>query len=170
MNRLYYQLMSSPVGQFLVAGTDQALHFTGFEGGRQQAWPRDTWINDSAPLRFALDQFESYFDREPVVFDMPLVIQGTPFQNKVWHALQQIEYGQTASYGEVARMIGRPTASRAVGAANGANPLPVVVPCHRVIGADAGLTGFGGGLAAKRVLLELEGISVAPEQQPLFPF
>lgn len=97
-----------------------------------------------------------YFDRRRTVFDLPLKPRGTEFQLRVWKALEQIPYGETRSYSEIARAIGSPDAVRAVGAANGRNPLPIVLPCHRVIGANGGLTGFGGGLPLKKLLLELE--------------
>ncbi|MDY7091973.1 MAG: methylated-DNA--[protein]-cysteine S-methyltransferase [Acidobacteriota bacterium] len=109
----------------------------------------------TAPLR---DQLEEYFNRRRRRFELRLSPSGTPFQQAVWQQVAAIPYGETRSYGEIARAMGRPKASRAVGAANGANPLPIVVPCHRVIGTDGSLTGFGGGLDAKVLLLELEGI------------
>ncbi|MBK9168153.1 MAG: methylated-DNA--[protein]-cysteine S-methyltransferase [Bryobacterales bacterium] len=104
----------------------------------------------------ALRQLHAYFAGELHEFDLPLAPEGTPFQRRVWEALRAIPYGETRSYGDIAKAIGAPKASRAVGAANGRNPIPVVVPCHRVIGADGSLTGFGGGLAIKRTLLDLE--------------
>lgn len=103
-------------------------------------------------------QLAEYFARERTDFDLELRPAGTPFELEVWEALRRIPYGETRSYGELARALGRPNASRAVGRANGANPIPIVVPCHRVIGADGSLTGFGGGLQAKTTLLELEGL------------
>ena len=107
-------------------------------------------------LRETVRQLEGYFARELQEFDLPLVLRGTPFQIRVWRALQQIPYGQTRSYAEQARTIGAPDAVRAVGSANGRNPIPIVVPCHRVIGSNGKLTGFGGGLPLKRWLLDLE--------------
>ena len=109
-------------------------------------------------------QLTEYFDRDRTEFALDLAPQGSPFQLEVWRALQGIPFGATTSYGEIAQRIGRPKASRAVGAANGANPIPIVVPCHRVIGADGSLTGFGGGLKAKTTLLELEGLTVSGNQ------
>lgn len=109
----------------------------------------------TAPVRHQLGE---YFARQREVFDLRLAPQGTAFELAVWERLRAIPYGQTRSYGELARALGRPDAARAVGRANGANPIPIVVPCHRVIGADGSLTGFGGGLAAKQTLLELEGL------------
>jgi methylated-DNA-[protein]-cysteine S-methyltransferase len=101
-------------------------------------------------------QLDEYFNRERTAFDLPLHPRGTDFQLRVWKALEEIPYGETRSYSEIARSIGSPDAVRAVGAANGRNPLPIVVPCHRVIGANGSLTGFGGGLPLKKLLLELE--------------
>lgn len=105
----------------------------------------------------AARQLDAYFAREREVFDLPLQAKGTPFQQEVWAALQSIAYGQTITYGELAARVGNPNASRAVGLANGRNPLSIVVPCHRVIGAGGKLTGYGGGLERKQALLELEG-------------
>lgn len=99
---------------------------------------------------------DAYFDRQRVTFDLPLAPAGTPFQRSVWDALRAIPYGETVSYGEIARRVGRPAAVRAVGAANGSNPIPILIPCHRVIGANGTLTGYGGGLDRKRKLLALE--------------
>ena len=108
-------------------------------------------------LAGAVRQLAEYFDGQRTTFDLPLDPLGTEFQLKVWRALRDIPYGRTASYGQIARAIGAPAASRAVGAANGRNPIPIVVPCHRVIGANGTLTGFGGGLENKAILLALEG-------------
>jgi methylated-DNA-[protein]-cysteine S-methyltransferase len=113
-------------------------------------------LRDGAALAESRRQFKAYFDGELTVFDLRLAPRGTPFQLQVWDALCGIGYGETVSYAEIARRIRRPNAVRAVGAANGANPLAIVVPCHRVIGADGSLTGYGGGLPAKRFLLDLE--------------
>jgi len=101
-------------------------------------------------------QLEEYFAGERTIFDIPLAPEGAPFEREVWRALEEIPYGETVSYGEIARRVGQPTAARAVGTANGRNPIAVIVPCHRVIGADGSLTGYGGGLERKRLLLELE--------------
>jgi len=165
---IYYHLLASPVGPFLVAGSEQALHYTGFEQGQQQRYCRDTWIRDAAPLRYAIEPLEAYFDGQVLEFDIPLALAGTAFQRSAWAALQTIPYGQTASYGDIARKIGHPGASRAVGPANHANPIPIIVPCHRVIGTDGSLTGFGGGLAAKTTLLQLESAQVCGGQPSLF--
>lgn len=115
------------------------------------------FVEDAAPLRPALDQLAAYFAGERRAFDLALDPQGTPFQRAVWAAVAAIPYGETRTYGEIAWEIGRPAATRAVGAANGANPLPPIVPCHRLVGADGTLTGYGGGLPMKQALLVLEG-------------
>lgn len=151
-----------------MAGTDQALHYTGFEQGRQQKLRQSHWINDAAPLAYAIKPLQSYFSGEAVEFDVPLALDGTPFQLSVWAALQTISYGHTVSYGDIARMIGQPGASRAVGMANNKNPIPIIVPCHRVIGTDGSLTGFGGGLPAKTTLLQMESANTKGGQQSLF--
>jgi methylated-DNA-[protein]-cysteine S-methyltransferase len=122
-------------------------------------------VEDAGPFREVVRQLKAYFDGQLKAFDLPLAPQGTEFQRQVWRALQTIPYGRTKSYGEIARRLGRPEASRAVGAANGQNPIPVIIPCHRVIGADGSLTGFGGGLPIKRKLLALEGALPAGETQ-----
>jgi methylated-DNA-[protein]-cysteine S-methyltransferase len=133
---------------------------------------RDATANDCHPILVeTANQLREYFDGKRQTFDVPLDPQGTDFQKTVWLALREIPFGQTASYGQIARRIGMPTASRAVGAANGRNPIPIIVPCHRVIGANGSLTGFGGGLANKSLLLSLEGVTIAQEaEQPVLAF
>ncbi len=118
--------------------------------------PEPDWIYNEQPLAEARRQLDEYFGGDRKQFDLPLRLEGTEFQVSVLEALQEIPYGETASYGEIARRIGRPKAVRAVGAANGRNPIPIVVPCHRVIGSTGDLTGFGGGLDTKEALLRLE--------------
>jgi O-6-methylguanine DNA methyltransferase len=110
-------------------------------------------------------QLTEYLEGRRRVFEMDLDLRGTEFQREVWRAVAAVPYGQTASYGEIAHVIGRPRASRAVGAANGANPVPIVIPCHRILGADGSLTGYGGGLPTKRRLLALEGLMPSPAVQ-----
>jgi len=111
---------------------------------------------DPTPFPAVIDQLAAYLAGERTAFDLPLAPVGTPFQLAVWGALRQIPYGETVSYGEIARQIGRPGASRAVGLANGANPIAIIVPCHRVVGSNGSLTGYGGGIERKRFLLDLE--------------
>jgi methylated-DNA-[protein]-cysteine S-methyltransferase len=114
------------------------------------------WRHDAVPLTETIRQLQAYFAGELENFNLPLAPEGTPFQKEVWQRLCDISYGQTISYGELARRIGNPKASRAVGLANGSNPIPIVIPCHRVIGSNGKLTGYGGGLPIKEKLLALE--------------
>jgi len=158
---LAYAYVDSPVGPLLVAGDDRELHRIAFPSERRAQTPQRDWQRDDAPFAAVRDQLRAYFAGALTRFDLPLRFSGTPFQNAVWQALREIPYGETISYRTLAERIGRPTACRAVGAANGANPLPIVIPCHRVIGADGSLTGFGGGIETKRALLELERTHVA---------
>ena len=163
--------MDSPVGPLLLAGDGDGLHLISFPTGSRKQEPRAGWQADAAPFGQTMDQLASYFAGERRDFDLPLAPRGTEFQLAVWRALRRIPYGVTVSYGALAQAIGRPKASRAVGAANGANPLPIVVPCHRVIGSSGKLTGFGGGLATKAHLLALEQRhAAAPDGQSRFGF
>lgn len=150
--------ISSPVGPLLLGADDDFLCLIWFSTPRHPL-PRSVALEsgDNAVLRETGAQLEAYFTGSLRSFDLPLRPVGTAFQREVWSTLAQIPYGQTWSYGDVARRIGKPQAVRAVGAANGRNPIPIVVPCHRVIGADGSLTGFGGGLPTKQFLLALEG-------------
>lgn len=154
----YYTHMDSPVGPLLLAASDAGVHAIEFHRPRR-ALPRGhDWREGShALLDAAHRQLLEYFARRRTTFDLPLAPEGTDFQRHVWRTLATIPYGRTISYAELASRVGRPRASRAVGGANGRNPLPIVLPCHRVIGANGSLTGFGGGLPTKRYLLELEG-------------
>ena len=148
----------SPVGPLLLGADDEFLRLIWFSTPRHPL-PRSAKLarGDNAVLRETGAQLEAYFSGALKTFDLPLRPVGTAFQREVWSTLARIPYGQTWSYGDVARRIGKPQAVRAVGAANGRNPIPIVLPCHRVIGADGSLTGFGGGLPAKQFLLALEG-------------
>ena len=153
---MYYTHMASPIGRLLLAGDADGLKLIRFPEESRLRGPAPDWRADKGPFDAALDQLGAYFSGARTEFELTLAPQGTPFQRAVWDALCAIPYGETRSYGEIAGAIGRPTASRAVGAANGSNPLPIVVPCHRVIGATGKLTGFGGGLETKAALLALE--------------
>ena len=146
----------SPVGPLLLAGTAAVLTRVHFQAGPHRLRPSPAWRHDAAPFAPALAQLGEYFRGARREFDLPLAPEGTPFQLVVWQALRAVPYGETLSYGELAQRVGLAGGARAVGLANGANPLPIVVPCHRVIGADGSLTGFGGGLDIKRALLALE--------------
>jgi len=153
---MYYCYLDTPIGQLLLAGDGESLRLIAFPDGPMRKSPEPGWNLAEAPFSEARRQLDEYFRGERQSFDLPLRPDGTVFQLSVLEALREIPYGATASYGEVAKKIGRPGAARAVGAANGRNPLPIVIPCHRVIGSDGGLTGFGGGLATKKALLVLE--------------
>jgi methylated-DNA-[protein]-cysteine S-methyltransferase len=147
----------TPIGPLLLAGSCGALTVVHFQSAPRPWRPPGEWLHQEQPFRSAITQLREYFAGTRRRFELALAPRGTPFQLAVWQALRAIPYGQTVSYGEIARGLGRPEAARAVGLANGANPLPIIVPCHRVIGADGSLTGFGGGLPIKRALLHLEG-------------
>ena len=152
----YYTYMDSPIGSLLLAGDGENLQQLGFPGGKMQRRHEPGWVEDGSRFSAVTEQLRGYFAGKLEKFDLPLAPSGTSFQRKVWSALRDIPYGETRSYGELARNTGNSKASRAVGAANGQNPIPVIIPCHRVVGSDGSLTGFGGGLDTKRFLLELE--------------
>lgn len=159
MDGLVYDILDTPIGPLLLTGGRRGLRMVDFPHDGRPAMPAVGIARDAAPLAVAAQQLREYFDGERREFDLSrlvLDLQGTPFQIAVWQALLQIPNACTISYGELAQRLGRPSASRAVGAANGANPIPVIVPCHRVIGANGSLTGFGGGLPIKRWLLDHE--------------
>jgi len=158
----YYSYQKTPIGQLLLAGDGDYLELLGFPSGKMKRTHEATWVEDDNPFRDVTFQLDSYFAGALKEFDLPLAPKGTEFQESVWNALTKIPYGETWSYGELAIYIGKPKASRAVGAANGLNPIPVIIPCHRVIGANGKLTGFGGGLDTKQYLLGLEAESLNP--------
>jgi methylated-DNA-[protein]-cysteine S-methyltransferase len=158
MSVLFYRHVDSPVGPLLIAGNDEGLQLIEFHAPRHPMRRGEHWREgDHAVLRRAQAQLSEYFAGRRRHFELPLAPQGTDFQRGVWWELASIPFGGTISYAELAQRVGRPTATRAVGAANGRNPIPIVLPCHRVIGADGSLTGFGGGLPTKQFLLQLEG-------------
>lgn len=150
-----WSVIDSPVGPLFAAVSDGAVVELGFLGDDDPS-PADGWLRDDAACDELRSQLEEYFAGERHEFDLPLAPQGTEFQMAVWTALRDIPYGTTASYGDIAAAVGRPKAVRAVGGANNANPISIIVPCHRVIGADGNLTGYGGGLGTKEALLALE--------------
>ncbi len=150
----YYATTNSPLGQIQVVWNDNGVTHIDFENEMPE--PQLSWKKVSASKSDAVQQLKEYFQGRRQNFDLPLAPTGTAFQNQVWKALVKIPYGTTTSYGELAKQIGRPKASRAVGAANGKNPLAIVVPCHRVIGSNGKLTGYAGGLERKAALLQLE--------------
>jgi methylated-DNA-[protein]-cysteine S-methyltransferase len=155
---LLYTTLDSPIGELLLVGDGERLRGLHFQQGRRPLRvDNGTYRRAEEPFARARAQLGEYFARERAEFDLPVAGEGTPFQRRVWDALAEIPYGETISYGELAHRIGRPSASRAVGMANARNPISIIVPCHRVIGFDGALTGYGGGTQRKRFLLELEG-------------
>ena len=156
MSATSYTQIESPLGSLLLAADEAGLRQIRFVNGRRPASPDPSWRENSAPLQPAIDQLRAYFAAELETFDLKLAPEGTPFQLSVWRKLCEIPFGKTISYGELAQQVGNPKASRAVGLANGSNPIPIVIPCHRVIGSSGKLTGYGGGLPVKEKLLALE--------------
>ena len=156
MSETFYSYYDSPVGKLLLAGDESALTLISFPGGKAARQPAPDWLRRNELFTAVKQQLAAYFAGELTEFDLALRPEGTVFQRQVWQALRTIPYAETRSYGEIAAEVGKPEASRAVGAANGQNPLPIVIPCHRVIGSKGDLTGFGGGLACKKHLLALE--------------
>ena len=152
-----YAYLETPIGTLLIVGDDAAVRRITFPQRGRAASPEPEWQESQrGPVGEAMRQLREYFAGKRADFDLPLAPEGTAFQRSVWRQLQEIPYGETISYGELARRVGNPKASRAVGSANGANPLPIVIPCHRVIAGDGTLGGFGGGLPTKQTLLALE--------------
>jgi methylated-DNA-[protein]-cysteine S-methyltransferase len=163
--KTYFTEFASPIGTLQIFGTDEAITGVFMENHRHQSLETRDAVRDSGPLREARRQLEEYFAGERREFSIPLHAEGTEFQRSVWQALRGIPYGVTVSYGELAQRIGKPRAVRAVGLANGRNPISILVPCHRVIGANGSLTGYGGGLERKRFLLDLEKSEVTGERR-----
>jgi methylated-DNA-[protein]-cysteine S-methyltransferase len=153
---LLYATIDSPIGELLLLGEECVLRGLYMQEGRKPMPIASAWRQAAEPFRNVITQLQEYFAGARSVFEVPLLMEGTPFERRVWRALQDIPYGATVTYGEVARRIDEPSAARAVGLANGRNPVSVIVPCHRVIGANGTLTGYGGGLERKRALLDLE--------------
>ncbi len=152
-----YAYLDTPVGTLLIAGDASAVLQITFPSQGKAVKAEAGWVkSERGPIGEAMRQLREYFAGERTGFDLPLAPLGTAFQHAVWRQLEGIPYGETISYGELARRVGNPKASRAVGSANGKNPLPIVIPCHRVIAGDGRLGGFGGGLPTKETLLALE--------------
>jgi methylated-DNA-[protein]-cysteine S-methyltransferase len=160
-------VLDSPIGPLRLVADGDGLRRIHFAVGADPAPPEPGWLRDDDLLAPARTQLTAWFRGERRSFDLPMAPQGTPFQRQVWALLARIPWGSTTTYGALALALGKPGSARAVGAANGANPLPIVLPCHRVIGADGSLTGFGGGLDTKRWLLAHEGHRF-PQQAALF--
>ena len=159
---MYCATIESPLGALLLAWTESGLTRVSFLEGSKAIEPDSGWTAAPDPAFGARRQLDSYFAGELKQFDLPLAPCGTAFQQQVWRELARIPFAATASYGEIARRVGRPKASRAVGAANGNNPLPIIVPCHRVVGSDGSLTGYSGGVEIKEFLLAHEARCAAP--------
>ena len=154
---MHYRTIDSPIGPLIIAGDHDGLRFLLFGKGRNgQMKAKPEWEPDRGTLKEPAKQLTAYFAGKLRDFDLPLAPEGTPFQRAVWGELVKIPYGETTSYGELARRLGNPNAVRAVGLANGANPIAIVIPCHRVIGSNGSLVGYGGGLPIKQALLTLE--------------
>ncbi|MCO6057455.1 methylated-DNA--[protein]-cysteine S-methyltransferase [Pseudomonas sp. MOB-449] len=163
---MYFRFHDSPTGPLLLAGDDTGLQMLYMDTERRD-YPNADWQPASRQFDETCRQLDRYFEGRLKRFDLPLAPRGTPFQQQVWQALLQIPYGQTTCYSELAERIGNPKAVRAVGTANGANPISIIIPCHRVIGRDGSLTGYAGGLERKALLLKLEGVKLLPEQDQL---
>lgn len=153
---LSYAYLDSPLGPLLLAADERGLRRIDFPQDKRAAKPQPDWMEDRTALQEVISQLNLYFAGKLESFDLRLSPRGTSFQQDVWRRLCDIPYGETISYGELARRIGNPNASRAVGLANGSNPIPIIIPCHRVIGSNGKLTGYGGGLPIKEKLLALE--------------
>ncbi|MCP4202985.1 MAG: methylated-DNA--[protein]-cysteine S-methyltransferase [bacterium] len=156
-----YTSYKSPLGELLLAGDAEGLRLVDFRSGTHPVPIRPEWQRDPGFFSETVSQLRAYFAGTREEFDLPLAPHGSAFQRRVWDELQRIPFGTTISYGELAERIRRPKAVRAVGAANGANPIPIVIPCHRVIGANGKLTGYGGGIEIKEKLLAHEGALLA---------
>lgn len=154
--KLAFTEFESPVGTLLLAGNEESIRLLWFQSGSRPITPPAEWREDRGPFGNAIEQLCEYFAGRLRQFTLHLDSEGTPFQTRVWRELERIPYGETISYGQLAERVGNPKASRAVGLANGANPISIIVPCHRVIGANGKLTGYGGGLTIKEKLLALE--------------
>lgn len=153
---MYYDYLETPVGKLLLVMRREGLSHLLFDKPRYDIRIEPDWKRDAAALADARAQLNAYFAGSLTDFDLPLAPSGTPFQQAVWRELLTIPYGETTSYGDIARRVADVSASRAVGAANGQNPIAIIVPCHRVVGANGTLTGYGGGLPRKKFLLDLE--------------
>lgn len=153
---MFYRYLPSPIGPLLLAGDEQGLRQL-YMDNHQRWTPPEQWVEAGNQLDTVCRQLDEYFQGKRECFDVRLAPQGTAFQQRVWQSLQEIPFGHTWSYARLAEHIGNPKAVRAVGTANGANPISIIIPCHRVIGSNGTLTGYGGGLERKQALLQLEG-------------
>src|ERR1700693_1450183 len=156
MSEIRYAYCDGLLGKMLLVADERGLRSMNFPGSKRAERTQTEWREDGAGFAEAIRQLRAYFAGELTDFDLPLALEGTEFQLRVWQSLRGIPYGETISYGQLATRLGNPKASRAVGLANGSNPIPIIVPCHRVLGSDGSLVGYGGGLENKRILLALE--------------
>ena len=163
---VHYYSMQSPLGALLLAATEKGVCGIFLDGCRPAPKAYEVWIESEDPLRHCRLELREYFQGQLKEFTCPLDLRGTPFQERCWEALRKIPYGKVCSYADIAREVGSPRAFRAVGQANHNNPVPIIVPCHRVVGSNGTLTGYGGGLSVKEKLLQLEGSLNHPS--PLF--
>jgi len=175
MNNTMNHPYQSPIGQFDIVGDDQGIQAILFVGKQEQPISKATPINpvvDSwpTPVKQCFRELDEYFAGKRVTFEVPLAPEATEFQQKVWDALLDIPWGQTLTYGNIAKQIGQPKAAQAVGAANGQNPIPIIVPCHRVVGSNGTLTGYAGGLWRKEWLLKHENVKLPGKQLSLLDF
>ena len=154
---VWYTLLDTPLGALFIAGTTQGLTHVEFQDGERPLRPQPEWQEDRGVLDEARRQLRAYFEGRRQRFTLSVAPEGTPFQQRVWRELQAIPWGTTTTYREIAERLGQPAAVRAVGHANGRNPIAIVIPCHRVVGANGRLTGYAGGVATKRRLLQHEG-------------
>lgn len=151
-----YSILPTPIGELLLRGDGEALTRVDFVDGRDAVPPRADWVCDDAAFAGAREQLSAYFAGELTQFELTLQTGGTPFQTRVWDALQEVPYGQRTTYGAIAAQLGNPRAGRAVGLANGRNPISIIIPCHRLVGADGSLVKYGGGMHRKEWLLAME--------------
>lgn len=162
---MYYSQYDSPVGQLLMIGDGENIHRIDFATTCRPITLQSSWKSDASVFAELTNELDAYFKGSLKNFSVSVAPKGSEFQRKVWAALQQIEYGQTCTYADIAKSIGKPTASRAVGSANGRNPVSILIPCHRVIGTNGTLTGYAGGVKTKQWLLSHEA-----GEQALFAF
>lgn len=162
MSTVRSRTVHSPIGPLTIAGRGETVTHLRMRDQTHPPPDRDRWQSDAAAFQGVVDQLDAYFAGELTTFDVSLQLEGSAFEQRVWRALLEIPYGETRSYGEIARQVGSEGAARAVGVANARNPVAIIVPCHRVIGASGALTGYGGGLDRKRALLDLEREHRAP--------
>ena len=167
---MLHTTIQSPIGELLLTGDGEAIRGLYIQDGLAAMEPDPGWRRDDNAFADAREQLGEYFAGERTDFDLALAPEGTEFQRRVWDGLRAIPYGETRSYAELARAVGRPGAARAVGAANGRNPITVIVPCHRVIGSNGDLAGFSGGVERKRMLLDLEASGEPVETYTLAGF